>query len=267
VTPLRFTTDVDERGGVILGVIGDLGADAAGGPIAAITAAMSGPQVTHLVLDLVRVDSLDTTAVSALLHGRSVARGDVHDPVMGIAELVHSQPLASPHAGNGFDHNRHDDDALMSNVVVFYVRAHCKRGGLVAPIQDTAVPDTRRTKDFPSWRRSTNADRGPSRRSHSAVTIARPRCHVVMTVNAVSPIRSGSHAVNEFREVGRDEEQVATEKHHGANSKQPQRRVPSQAGHVQKQRGRMVMETVTAIPNAKASVRTETISNQLSHGR
>jgi anti-anti-sigma factor len=70
---LRFTTDVDERGVVILGVIGDLDADTAGGLIAVITAALSGPHVTHLVLDLARVNSLDVAAVSALLHSRSVA--------------------------------------------------------------------------------------------------------------------------------------------------------------------------------------------------
>jgi anti-anti-sigma factor len=73
LTPLRFTTDVDERGVLILGMIGDLCVGAASDLIAAITTALSGLHVTHLVLDLARVNFLDVAAVSALLHSRSVA--------------------------------------------------------------------------------------------------------------------------------------------------------------------------------------------------
>ena len=39
-----------------------------------------------------------------------------------------------------------------------------------------------------------NSRSGPSACSRSAVTTSRPRCQVVITVNAATPISSGSHA-------------------------------------------------------------------------
>ncbi|MBV1850495.1 STAS domain-containing protein [Catellatospora tritici] len=66
---LQITTDVDQSGVAILGVVGDMedGADLT----AAITATLDTHQVTQLVVDLARVSSLATAGLDALLRGRA----------------------------------------------------------------------------------------------------------------------------------------------------------------------------------------------------
>jgi anti-anti-sigma regulatory factor len=65
VTPWRITTDVDVA---ILSVTGELVTDTASELTAAAAAVLTGYRVTHLVVDLVRVASLDMVALKALLH-------------------------------------------------------------------------------------------------------------------------------------------------------------------------------------------------------
>ena len=61
-------------------------------------------------------------------------------------------------------------------------------------LRNTAVPGTRSTGSSRACSSSMNVRSDPSSRSRRWATIARPFCHVVITVKATRPMRSGSHA-------------------------------------------------------------------------
>jgi anti-anti-sigma factor len=73
VAPLHITMDVDMDGVAILGPVGELDTDTGGDLADAITAVLTGHHVTHLVVDLARVSSLDTAALRTLLRARATS--------------------------------------------------------------------------------------------------------------------------------------------------------------------------------------------------
>lgn len=73
MTPLRITTDVDQRGVATIGVVGELVMDTADELLTKITTTLGADHVTRVVVDLSRVSFLDMVALSALLRGRAAA--------------------------------------------------------------------------------------------------------------------------------------------------------------------------------------------------
>jgi stage II sporulation protein AA (anti-sigma F factor antagonist) len=73
MTPLRVSTDIDQDGVAILAIEGGLHDGVADDLATAITAALTGRRLTHLVLDLARVPVIDATAVDSLVQARSQA--------------------------------------------------------------------------------------------------------------------------------------------------------------------------------------------------
>ena len=103
-------------------------------------------------------------------------------------------------------------------------------------LRKIAVPGTAAACGWSARSSSTNSRSGPSRRSRSAVTISRPRCQVVMTVNAVSADEQRQPgAVDELGEVRGEEQQVDASSSTAAGAEQPARGAASVAGDVEEQ--------------------------------
>ena len=73
-------------------------------------------------------------------------RGDVDDPVLGVAEGVDLHSLGVGYARHWQRLDGHDDHVLVAHVVVFDVGAHREWGGLLA-----AVEEYRRAGNSRQW--------------------------------------------------------------------------------------------------------------------
>ena len=89
-----------------------------------------------------------------------------------------------------------------------------------------------------SRRPSTNSRSGPSAFSLARVTISRPFCQVVITVNAMMPMSSGSQApCTSLVRFAAKNIRSTSKQHAAADQHQPQRPSPPGAGVVEEQRG------------------------------
>jgi hypothetical protein len=64
----------------------------------------------------------------------------VDDPVVGVAEVVDLDPRSVRHAGHRLGLDRDDHDVLVPDVVVLDVGPHGQRRGLLAAVEEDAVP-------------------------------------------------------------------------------------------------------------------------------
>ena len=158
-------------------------------------------------------------------------------PSLLVAEVVDRYPLVvgQPRHRHGVD--RHDDHVLVQHVVVLDVGPHRQRGGLLAAVEEHRRARTcARSGGLQSRRPSTNSRSGPSAFSLARVTISRPLCQVVITVNAMTPMSSGSHApcTSLVRFAARNIRSTSN-RNAAADQHQPQRQSPPGAGEVEEQ--------------------------------
>ena len=125
--------------------------------------------------------------------GVAVLGADEGDAVVPVAEVVDLEPVRRPDPRDGHGLEREDDRVLLQRVQVIDA-GRIESGAVSLPrFMNTPVPGLV-TGGFVLRSSSTKACSGPSTRKRSAVTSSRPRYHVVMTVNTISPITSGTQA-------------------------------------------------------------------------
>ena len=172
-----------------------------------------------------------TPGTSGVVHVAEAGAG-VGDAVVGVAEIVDHEPLGGRHVRDRRASRSTGSRRARCSAWRCSTLARIASGAVtLVRLRNTAVPGTRCTGGVRSCRSSMNSRSDPSSCSRRCVTSSRPRCQVVRTVNAVTPISSGSHApCDELGQVRGQEQQVDGEQGAGAERDQPQRLVPTGGG-------------------------------------